>query len=71
MSFKIVCAILRDTKKLRAHLLLTWASLIAQLVKNPPAVQEALVQFLDQEYPLEEGMATHSSVLAWRLPWTV
>ena len=44
------------------------ASLIAQLVKNPPAMQETLVQFLGQEDPLEEGMATHSSVLAWRIP---
>ena len=39
------------------------ASLIAQLVKNPPAVQETQVQFLGQEYPLEKGSATHSSVL--------
>ena len=49
------------------------ASLIAQLVKNPPAMQEpheTQVQSLDQEDPLEEGMATHSSVLAWRIPWT-
>ena len=42
-------------------------------MKNPPAMQEMtemLVQSLDQEDPLEEGMATHSSVLAWRIPWT-
>ena len=44
------------------------ASLLAQLVKNPPAMQETLVQFLDREDPLEEGMATHSSILAWRIP---
>ena len=44
------------------------ASLIAQLVKNLPAMQETLVRFLGQEDPLEEGMATHSSVLAWRIP---
>ena len=37
-------------------------------VKNPPAMQETQVQSLDQEYPLEEGMATHSSILAWRIP---
>ena len=84
----------------------SWASLIAQLVKNPPAMQETLVQFLGQEDPLEkrqathcsilggsggkestcnagdlgsipglgrspgEGNATHSSILAWRIPWT-
>ena len=47
------------------------ASLIAQLVKNRPAMQETLVQFLGQEDPLEKGMATHSSILAWRIPWTV
>ena len=40
-----------------------WASLIAQLVKNPPAMQETLVRFLGQEDPLEKGSATHSSIL--------
>ena len=40
------------------------ASLVAQLVKNSPAMQETLVQFLDREGPLEEGMATHSSIVA-------
>ena len=44
------------------------ASLVAQLVKNLPAVQETLVQFLGCEDPLEEGMATHSRILAWRIP---
>ena len=48
-----------------------WASLIAWLVKNPPAVQETPVQVLGQEDPLEKGQATHSSILAWRIPWTV
>ena len=46
-------------------------SLIAQLVKNPPAVQETVVQFLDWEIPLEKGKATLSSILAWKIPWTV
>ena len=46
------------------------ASLIAQLVKNLPAMQESLVRFLGREDPLEEGMATHSSILAWEIPWT-
>ena len=45
-------------------------SLEAQLVKNAPAMQETLVPFLGREDPPEEGMATHSSVLAWRIPWT-
>ena len=44
---------------------------MAQLVKNPPAVRETWVQSLGWEDPLEEGKATHSSVLAWRIPWTV
>ena len=47
-----------------------WASLVAQKVKNLPAVQETQVQSLDQKDPLEKGMATHSSILAWRIPWT-
>ena len=47
-----------------------WASLIAQLVKNLPAMQKTQVQFLGQEDPLEKEMATHSSILAWRIPWT-
>ena len=46
------------------------ASLAAQTVKNLPEMQETWVQSLSQEYPLEKGMATHSSVLAWRIPWT-
>ena len=44
------------------------ASLVAQLVKNLPAMQETPVRFLGQEDPLEEGMAAYSSILAWRVP---
>ena len=44
---------------------------MAQTVKNLPTVQEIWVWYLDGEDPLEKGMATHSSVLAWRIPWTV
>ena len=40
------------------------------MVKNLPAMQETQVQSLGQEYPLEKEMATHSSILAWRIPWT-
>ena len=47
------------------------ASLVAQLVKNPPAMRETWVQSLDWEDPLEKGMATHSSILAWKIPWTI
>ena len=46
------------------------AFLVAQLVKNLPAMQETLVRFLGQEDPPEKGKATHSSILAWRIPWT-
>ena len=44
---------------------------VAWLVKNLPAIQETLVRFLGWEHPLEKGKATHSSILAWRIPWTV
>ena len=46
------------------------ASMVAQTVKNPPAMQETSVQSLGWEDLLEEGIATHSSILAWRIPWT-
>ena len=46
------------------------ASLVAQMVKNLPAIWETWVQSLGQQDPLEKGMATHSSILAWRIPWT-
>ena len=46
------------------------SSLIAESVKNMPAMQETWVQFLGQEDPLEKEMAPHSSILAWRIPWT-
>ena len=45
------------------------ASLMAQMVKNLPAMQETRIQSLGREDPLEEGIATHSSILAWRIPW--
>ena len=48
-----------------------WTSLVTQLVKNLPAMQETSVQSLGQEDPLDKGKATHSSILAWRIPWTV
>ena len=47
-----------------------WASLVAQLAKNPSAMWETWVQSLVWEDPLEEGMAVHPSILAWRIPWT-
>ena len=51
--------------------LLSRASLVAQMVKNLPIIRKTWVLFLGWEDPLEEGVATHSSVLAWRIPWTV
>ena len=48
----------------------SWASLKTQLVKNPPAMEETWIWSLDLEDPLEKGNTTHSSILAWRIPWT-
>ena len=47
-----------------------WASLVVELVKNPPAMRRSQFSFLGQEDPLEKRMATHSSILAWRISWT-
>ena len=49
----------------------SWASFVAQVVKNPPAIQENWVRSLGWEDPLEKEKATHSSILAWRISWTV
>jgi len=49
----------------------SWTSLVAQLVKNLPVMRQTWVQSLDWEDPLEKGKATHSSILAWRIPWTI
>ena len=48
----------------------SWVSLVAQMVKNPPAMRETWVQSLGWEDPLEKGTAIHSSIVAWRIPWT-
>ena len=47
-----------------------YLSVVAQMVKNPPAIQETQVQSLGREDPLEKEMATHSSILAWEIPWS-
>ena len=54
-----------------SKMFLVWTifSLVAQLVKNLPAMQETRVRFLGWEEPLEKEMATHSSIIAWRIPW--
>ena len=49
----------------------SWAFLVAQLVKNPPAKRDTWVQSLGWDNPPEKGKATHSSILAWRITWTV
>ena len=49
----------------------SWASLVAQGVKNPPAMQETCVQSLGWEDPLKKGKAIYSSILTWRIPWTM
>ena len=49
----------------------SWASLMAQLVKNLPAMQETWVRSLGREDPLEKGKTAHSNILVWRIPWTV
>ena len=49
----------------------SWASLVAKLVKNQPAITETWVQSLGWDDPLEKGTATHSRILAWRIPWTI
>ena len=49
----------------------SWASLVAELVKNLPAKQKTWIRSLGWEDPLEKGKATHSSILAWRIAWTV
>ena len=48
----------------------SWTSLVAQMVKNPPAMQETWAQSLGWENALEEDVVTHSSILAWEIPWT-
>ena len=49
----------------------SWASLVAQLVNNPPAMRETSVWSMGWKDPLEKGMTTHPSILAWRIPWTI
>ena len=59
----------RAVKKIK-HNQDDWASLVAQIVKNLPALQETWVESLGRKDPLEEEMVIHSSILAWRIPWT-
>ena len=52
------------------YICVSWASLVAQVVKHLPAMQETRVRFLSWEDPLEKEMATHAGTLAWKIPWT-
>ena len=56
--------------KMVSAILVPLSSLVAQMVKNLPAMKETRVRSLGREDPLEKGMAAHSSILAWRFPWT-
>ena len=60
---------LNDFNKLQSPCWRAWASLVAQMIKNLPSVQETWVWSLGLEDPLDKGMATHSSILAWRILW--
>ena len=62
--------VISSPNELELHAKIIWASLVAQMIKNPRAMQESWAQSLGQEDPLEKGMATHSSILVWRIPWT-
>ena len=67
-----ICGLGRSSREgLRYPLQYSWASLVAQLVKNLPAMRETWVRSLGWDDPLEKRKATHSSILAWRIPWTV
>ena len=61
---------LKEVLEFEAYIPSYWASLVAQMIKNLPAMQDTRVQFLGWEDPPEKGMALHSSILAWRIPWT-
>ena len=70
LSGVISSSIANPTDVLKVGSPIFWASLIAQLVKNLPVMQETWVRFLAWEDPLQKEMATHSSILAWRIPRT-
>ena len=65
--FRFVCLLVLNVCLLFMHF---WAALVAQMVKNLPVMRETQLWSLGWEDPLEEGMATHSSILAWRIPCT-
>ena len=64
-----VGSVAQQCQGIRFTLLVSWASLVVQLVKNPPAIQETWVRSLGWEDPLEKVKASPSNILAWRIPW--
>ena len=68
-SLTFVLDISKSSEIIYKRCILFWASLVAQTVKHLPTVQETRVRSLGREVPLEKEMATHSSILAWRIPW--
>ena len=66
--FLLICEISPPKKERKKKK--EWTSLVAQMVKNLPAIQETWFQSLSQEFALEKEMATHSCILAWKIPWT-
>ena len=70
MRGRLICSIIYLCIFHDFPLPITWASLVVQMIKNLPATWEMWVLFLGREDPLEMGMATHSSILARRIPWT-
>ena len=69
-SQRISAEVPRDKIRFGGWFTVVWASLVAKRIKHLPAMRETQVQSLGQEDPLEKEMATHSSTLAWRIPWT-
>ena len=69
-SFKSLMTKGGKERKIKTYYKAYWASLVAQTVKNLPALQDTEVRSLGWKDPLEEKTATHSSILAWRIPWT-
>ena len=67
---KLMCCLQKKNQKLLSVETGKRTFLVAQIVKNLPAIQETQVQSLSLEDPLEKGVATHSSILAWMIPWT-
>ena len=67
--YKYIEKFMKNKRNIGEHINIDGASMMAQMVKNLPAMQETWVQSLSQEDSLEKRMATHSRILAWRIPW--